>query len=139
MPEPTIPQEPDWLGALREQMRTSSQRPTAKLLGVNVRVLNHVLAGKYPHRPRKLEAAVREKLMGGMLACPATRAPMEVQRCLYYQRRWARGLNPIIWQEHEIEKRCKTCPNNHTKPKPKPVKHCRTCTCGQPRKPRRKR
>jgi DNA-binding transcriptional regulator YdaS (Cro superfamily) len=63
-------EENDWLAALREACRQTSQAAIAKRLGLSAATISQVLAGKYPGDLAAIETRVRGELLRETVPCP---------------------------------------------------------------------
>ena len=90
----------DWLDALREACRETSQARVARRIGYSATVISQVLSGSYKGDLRAVRRAVEGAFLGSEVDCPAL-GPIPANRCLSEQRRPLTASNPQrvrIWR-----------------------------------------
>lgn len=96
----------EWIEALREEVRVTSQNKAAQRLGVSAAMVSQVLAGKYPADATNLEHRVRGELMGEQAECPVL-GEISKRTCLDMQALPFAATNP---QRVKLYNECRKCP-----------------------------
>ncbi len=81
-----MPKQQDWIEALREEAKRTSQAAAATRIGYSPSVVNQVLKGTYNGDLASVEEAVRGAIMGATVECPVI-GDIPRNRCIEYQRR----------------------------------------------------
>ena len=99
----------DWLKALRNECKRTSQRRVAQLIGYSPTTVSQVLSGTYNGDLNSIEQAVKGALMGATVECPVI-GEIPRNRCIDHQRRAGRfaATNPLRVQLHN---QCPVCPH----------------------------
>jgi hypothetical protein len=85
--------ENDWMDALREQVKRTSQQRAADRIGMSSSVVNQVLKGTYKGNLANVEARVRGALMNRTVKCPVL-GEISCKRCQDEQDRPFAPTNP---------------------------------------------
>lgn len=101
---------PDWIGSLVDQVETTSQNRTAKLLGYSAATLSTILRGKYQADTAAVEERVRGVLMRETITCPGL-GEIGKAECQDWRRKAKAfaGHNPMRVQ---MARACRACPVN---------------------------
>lgn len=92
--------EPDWIVALREECKRTSQIKAGARLGVSATTINQVLKGTYKASTKRLEERVRGELLNKLVACPVL-GEISARKCLDEQARPFAATNPqrvALWK-----------------------------------------
>lgn len=103
----------DWIEALRNEAKRTSQSAAATRIGYSPAVVNTVLKGTYKGQLQNIEEAVRGAIMGATVDCPVI-GEIPRNRCIDHQRRKSTfaATNPLRVQLHRS---CPVCPNGREK------------------------
>ncbi|MEJ1358305.1 MAG: XRE family transcriptional regulator [Candidatus Sedimenticola sp. (ex Thyasira tokunagai)] len=98
----------DWIEALRQEAKRTSQAAAAARIGYSPAVVNTVLKGTYKADLASVEEAVRGAIMGATIDCPVI-GEIPRNRCIDHQRRSGSfaATNPLRVQLHRS---CPACP-----------------------------
>lgn len=105
----------DWLEALQEAVKRTSQRSVAAKLGVSTTMVSQALNGRYPSSLRTLEQRVRGTLLAATVDCPVL-GEISTRRCADEQRRPFSTSNPT---RVRLFVTCRSCPRRQ-QPSPQP-------------------
>jgi len=97
-----------WLDALRDACKSSSQALVAEQIGMSPAVVNQVLKGCYQGNLSNVQRRVEGALLGVVVSCPVG-LEIPLNRCLDNQVRPFAATNPMRVQLYIA---CKTCKHN---------------------------
>lgn len=101
---------PDWIVALAIECDRTSQRRTARRLGISESTINRALSNTYGASLASIEEKVRGSLMGKEVSCPVL-GTIGADRCQREQRMPKAFTSPIRIRLH---KACRSgCPHSH--------------------------
>lgn len=92
--------EPDWIAALREEQKRTSQRLVSARLGISQTTVHQVLKGNYKGNLHRIEQRVRGELMHKVVECPVL-GEISARKCLDWQARPFAATNPTrvaVWK-----------------------------------------
>lgn len=104
------PEPPDWVRALAEACAATSQSKVAKRIGLSTTVVSQTLRCKYPGKMDNVEEAVRGRLMGALVDCPAL-GQLPLAECRQWREKSEAfvGTNTLrVW----MYRACIRCPMN---------------------------
>lgn len=99
---------PSWILALARACDRSSQTKAAADLGVPQSYVSWALRADRKECWRRVEAAVRARLMGEVVECPIL-GELALDRCREHRRSTGRALGPV---EKALREACPHCPFN---------------------------